>query len=228
MSLNGDVVQELGTKADPAVDELMIDGKPVSLEKPPLVYWMLHKPDMFLTSHNGDGGKPTIFDLPSLSHLPFKLNAVGRLDYRTEGLLLLSNDGEFLHHLTHPKYKMPRHYYALVNGSLSQEQEAKIRSGISLDDGKTGPIEIQKAQGMNLGKTKGAWYYLTVHEGRNRLVRRIFEHFDFKVVRLVRFGFGDLRLPEDLKPGEYRQLSSQQIRQLKQQSQLVSKSITPP
>ncbi|SME90060.1 23S rRNA pseudouridine2605 synthase [Pseudobacteriovorax antillogorgiicola] len=182
---------------------------------------MLNKPDFYLTSHKGDGGKDTVFDLPVLKNVPFKLNTVGRLDYRTEGLLLLSNDGAFIHHLTHPKYKMPRHYYALVNQKLSKDQEAEIKKGITLDDGKTGLVDIRHAQRMNLGKSQGSWYYLTVHEGRNRLVRRIFEHFDIKVVRLIRFGFGDLRLPEDLKPGEYRQLSSEEIAKLKKESQQI-------
>ena len=162
-----------------------------------------------------------MFELPSLKNVPFKLNAVGRLDFRTEGLLFLSNDGDFVHHLTHPKYKVPRHYYALVNKKLTAGQEAEIKKGLELKDGKTGPITIQHAQSMKLGKTTGNWYYLTVHEGRNRLIRRVFEHFDLKVVRLIRFGFGDLRLPEDLKPGEYRQLSSDEITRLKKASQMT-------
>ncbi len=176
---------------------------------------MLNKPDLYLTSHKGDENKQTIFDLPALKYVPFKVNAVGRLDYRTEGLLLLSNDGDFIHRLTHPKFKVPRYYYALVSHKLSAEQLKNVRSGVALSDGKTGPIEIQFAQGMNLGKSTGSWYYLKVHEGRNRLVRRIFEHFDFKVIRLVRAGFGDLRLPDSLASGEYRQLNSAQIKQLK-------------
>ena len=221
VSVNGNVVTELGTKINPLVDELAIDGNPVEREAPPLVYWMLHKPDLCLTSHKGDGDKATVFDLPSLNSLPFKLNAVGRLDYRTEGLLLLSNDGEFVHHLTHPKYKVPRHYYALVNKKLSAQQIAEIQKGVSLEDGKTGPIEIQHAQTMKLGKTTGNWYYLTVHEGRNRLIRRLFEHFDLKVVRLIRFGFGHMRLPDDLKPGEYVQLSSEDIAKLKKASKMI-------
>ena len=182
---------------------------------------MVHKPDRYLTSHKRDGDKQTIFELPALNQVPFKLNSVGRLDYRTEGLLLLSNDGDFVHHLTHPKFKVPRYYYALVNKKLTKEQENIIRDGVPLEDGKTGPIEIQHAQSMNLGKSKGSWYYLTVHEGRNRLIRRIFEHFDLKVVRLLRVGFGGLRLPDDLKPGEYRQLASEEIVNLKKMSKLI-------
>ena len=221
VSLNGQVVRELGTKLDPDSDQLAIDGKIIEPKSPPLVYWMLHKPDQYLTSHKRDGDKQTIFELPALNQVPFKLNTVGRLDYRTEGLLLLSNDGDFVHHLTHPKFKVPRFYYALVNKKLTKEQENIIREGVPLEDGKTGPIEIQHAQSMNLGKSKGSWYYLTVHEGRNRLVRRLFEHFDLKVVRLLRVGFGGLRLPDDLKPGEYRQLTSEEIVDLKKMSQLI-------
>lgn len=217
------MVDQLGAKLDPEKDEVAIDGKQVNKSPIPKVYWMLHKPDMCLTSHKSEEGKETIFTLPSLKSIPFKVNAVGRLDYRTEGLLLLSNDGEFIHRLTHPRFKVPRYYYALVGQKLSHDQLKTIKAGVELADGKTGPIDIQFAQGTNLGKSTGSWYYLKVTEGRNRLVRRIFEHFDTKVIRLIRAGFGDLRLPESLLPGDYRQLDSGQIKKLKKAVGLISK-----
>lgn len=215
ISVNGQVVEELGLKITPGVDQVSVDGRLVENKAPPRVYWLLHKPDKTLTSTKSQGGKATIFDLPSLKSLKFNLSSIGRLDYRTEGLLLLSNDGELVHRLSHPKYKLPRHYYVLTNSKLTAEQEKELRLGLTLEDGPIKKVEIQHAHGQNLGKSKGSWYFVTVFEGRNRLVRRIFEHFDKKVVRLVRYGFGDLKLPETLKPGEYVQLDTAQIHQLK-------------
>ena len=215
VKINGNLVTEMGFMVDVETDVLLVDDKPVTAKKPPNVYWMLNKPDLCLSSHHGDGGKSTIYDLPSLASIPFKVNSVGRLDYRTEGLLLLSNDGEFIHKMTHPSSKVPRSYYALVHSKLESDQLRKIQKGMTLDDGQVEPINIQYAQGMNLGKSTGAWYYLTVHEGRNRLVRRIFDSFDKKVVKLVRCGFGNLRLPDNLKPGEYRQLEPSELAELR-------------
>lgn len=208
-------MKELGTRIDPESDQISIDGRPVS-ERPPLVYWMLNKPDFCLTSRAREPGKTTIYDLASLKNVKFLLNSIGRLDYRTEGLLLLSNDGELVHRLTHPSYKVPRVYQALVQRRLTSDEEAEIRKGITLEDGPTAGSDIQFIQSSEMGQSRGAWYMITVREGRNRLVRRLFEHFDNKVVRLTRYSFGDLHLPENLKPGEYRQLNSHEILALKQ------------
>lgn len=212
---------ELGTRINPDEQSLHIDGKPVRGETPPRVYWLFHKPDMYLTTRGKDpGDKLTIFDLPKLSQLPFLVSPVGRLDYRTEGLLLLSNDGELVNRLCHPKYKVPRHYHVLISGKLSHEAERAIRYGVELEDGMTQKTELTYAHGKNLGKSKGSWYFITVYEGRNRLVRRLFEKFDHKVVRLIRVGFGDITLSEDLAPGDYRQLTGDEIQQLKNSTDL--------
>ncbi len=194
---------------------MTVDGRLVT-ERPPLVYWMLNKPDLCLTSRAREEGKTTIYDLPSLRHVKFLLYPVGRLDYRTEGLLLLSNDGELVHRLTHPSFKVPRTYQVLVQKRLSSEEETQIRHGVALEDGATQGAELQFIQSIDLGQSRGAWYMITVREGRNRLVRRLFEHLNNKVVRLMRYSYGDLHLPESLKPGDYRQLNSQEIHALKQ------------
>lgn len=182
---------------------------------------MLNKPDSFLTSREDDRGRPTIFDLPKLKGLPFIISPVGRLDYRTEGLLLLSNDGELVHRLTHPSFKVPRCYHVLANGKLTKEQEREIRSGLTLKDGPVRGTKIRSIQRQNMGATPGNWYDVTVAEGRNRLVRRIFEYFDLKVVRLIRYQYGELELPSDLAPGDYLQLTSDQIRALRKATQLI-------
>lgn len=177
---------------------------------------MLNKPDLCLTSRAPEPGKKTIFELPALRNLSFLLFPVGRLDYRTEGLLLLSNDGELVHRLTHPSYKIPRTYQVLLQRRLLPHEESQIRHGLELEDGPVKGAEINFIQSTGLGQSRGAWYMITVHEGRNRIVRRIFEKLDVKVVRLLRYSYGELHLPEQLKPGEYRQLQSSEIAELKQ------------
>ena len=212
--VNGDPIR-LGDRIDPQADYVTVNGKRISRQAPPLVYWLLHKPAGYLTSRQSQDEKPTIFDLDSLAHLSFLISPVGRLDFLTEGLLLLSNDGELVHRLCHPKYKVPRQYAALVNRRLSPEEELQLSRGISLKDGPVAGVDIRYLHGEKIKGGRGSWYYVTVAEGRNRIVRRLFEHFDARVVRLVRQGFGDLRLPLNLKPGQYIQLTSEQIRRLK-------------
>lgn len=217
ISVNGSIASELGTRIDPVNDQIKVDGRLLQEAEPPRVYWMLHKPDLCLTSRKSQGDMATIFDLPSLRRIKFMLYPVGRLDFRTEGLLLLSNDGELVHRLTHPRFKVPRTYQVLVNRRLTSSEEIELRQGVNLEDGKCQGVQLQFLQGKDLGNSKGYWYLLTVFEGRNRIVRRIFEHFDIKVVRLIRMAYGEITLPDEMKPGECRQLTSEQIRFLKQQ-----------
>lgn len=215
ITVNGKLITEQGQKIQPGVDAISIDGQPVRNAKPPRVYWMLHKPDEVMTARVDGFGRPTIYDLPRIRDLSFLVSPVGRLDFRTEGLLLLTNDGELAAKLMHPSFHVPRHYHVLITGRLSSEAEAQIRRGVTLEDGPSGPADLRYAHGRNLGLTRGSWYTITVHEGRNRLVRRLFEHLGHRVVRLIRVGFGDLHLPEDLPAGEYRQLTSAQIHSLR-------------
>ena len=216
VAINGEITRELGKKIDPETDRVTLDGKGLTRSKPSKVYWLLNKPDKTLTSRKGEGTKSTIFDLPSLSGLSFDVAAAGRLDYRSEGLLILSNDGELIFRLIHPKYKVPRHYSVLVNGKLSGLDLKEMTRGVTLSDGPVDHVRVKFVHSQSMGKTSGNWYFVTVHEGRNRLVRRLFEHFGLKVVRLVRNGLGDLRLPENLPPGKYVQLKPEQIKYLKE------------
>jgi 23S rRNA pseudouridine2605 synthase len=222
IAVNGETVTELGRKIDPETDRLTVDGKPLRASAPPRVYWMLNKPDEVLTARKDGWDRTTIYDLPRLKNAPFLVAPVGRLDYRTEGLLLLTNDGELANRLCHPRYKVPRQYHVLITGRLTEDEERAMRSGVTLEDGPTEKVDLRYAHGKNLGASRGSWYMVTVREGRNRLVRRLFEHFDHKVVRLIRVAFGDVRMPEDLKPGDYMQLDASQVQALKQAAQLSS------
>ncbi len=221
ISVNGQIVKELGTKISPDSDRVVVDGKALQKGLPPRVYWLLNKPDEVLTARNDEFQRKTIYDLPKLAKTPFLVAPVGRLDFRTEGLLLLTNDGELANRLCHPKFQIPRQYHVLITGRLTEDQEDAIRKGVTLEDGPTGPIDLRYAHGKNLGQSRGSWYAITVHEGRNRLVRRLFEHFNSRVIRLLRVSFGDIRLPEDLEPGDYLQLKSDQINSLKKATELA-------
>lgn len=214
-----DTVSQLGDVINPFVDKLKIDNKLIRPNPPSKVYWIFNKPLKVLTSRVGQDDKSCIFDLPALKKLPFIVSTVGRLDYMSEGLLLLSNDGELVYRLSHPSYKLPRIYKVSINGELSKEQIRQIQDGVELVDGRVSGAEI-KACPPYKDDPRGKWYLITVHEGRNRLVRRILNHFDFKVIRLVRVGFGQIILPDDLQVGKYRQLDSKELRSLKKSVQL--------
>ncbi len=175
-----------------------------------------------MCSHVAQDDRQRIYDVPSLRKLSFKVCSVGRLDYRTEGLLLLSNDGDFVYQLSHPKFKLPRVYHAHVSQKLDPEQISALENGVTLRDGKVSGVSCRLLKGVKAGGKKGAWYEIIVKEGRNRLVRRIFEHFNLTVERLIRVRFGDIALPLDLEPGEYRALSSEQIRSLKVQGNYLA------
>ncbi len=221
ISVNGKIVCDLGSKISPGEDQIKINGKLIATDVPPRVYWLLNKPDLVLTSRKDSEGKPTIYELPRLKKTSFLVSPVGRLDFRTEGLLLLTNDGELSNRLCHPKYKLPRHYYVLISKRLEKEEENLIRNGMKLKDGPVKGVALKHIHGQKMGASTGSWYSVTVYEGRNRLVRRIFEKIDKKIIRLVRYGFGDLRLPDDLKPGDYKQLSSEEIAMLRKSTDLT-------
>ena len=216
VTVNGKVVTEQGTKVDPEEDRIQIKGQNIKEKAPPKVYWILHKPDKVLTARpDVSSDKMTIYDLPKIAKTKFLISPVGRLDFRTEGLLLLTNDGELNYRLCRPEFHVPREYQVLVDEKLSKEQELQIRKGLELEDGPIKRIKLTYVVGAKMGNSSGSWYMVTVYEGRNRLVRRIFEHFDRKVVRLIRIGFGDIRLTPQLKPGEYRQLTGAEVAGLK-------------
>ncbi len=218
----------LGQKIDPDKDRVEVKNKTLTHKAPPAkVYWLLNKPAGFLCSRKSEGDKETIYDLKALRKLTLRVNSIGRLDYMSEGLLLLSNDGELSHRLCHPSFKLARSYKVLINEPLSKEDLQKIRQGVELDDGMA-RCEIVPANQTNLGRSTGAFYFVTVLEGRNRLVRRIFESQGKRVLRLVRDGFGDIKLDMDLKPGEVRQLTPSEIKYLKYNTGLLVRRRTRP
>jgi 23S rRNA pseudouridine2605 synthase len=215
VAINGELVAKPGAKIDPSCDVLQIDGKKVKAKLPPKMYWLLNKPKGYVVSQNDEKNRSTIFDLPQVRKSAHRLNSVGRLDLQSEGLLLLTNDGDLHHCLTHPKFRVLKCYTVVANGKLSKEQVASIRAGTTLDDGLVKDVDIKSVGGACLGKTSGGIYEISVTEGRNRLVRRLFEHYGLKVVRLFRHTYGPISLPSHMKPGQICQLSAAQIAKLK-------------
>lgn len=204
VKVNGRMVSELGTRVSED-DEIMVNGVKVRKRAFPKVTYLLHKPDMTITSSHDPQGRETIFNLHSLKELPPNVQPVGRLDYRTEGLLLLTNDGDLAYALTHPSQGIEKRYAVLVSDEFSAEDTDRLRKGVMLEDGlaKAVSVRIGSRESLN-GQRKGRWVEVVIMEGRNRLVRRMFESIGYKIVRLARLGIGDISLPSALKPGECR------------------------
>ena len=205
--LNGKVVTELGTKMDPDSDHLKVDGKPVRI-KENKIYMALNKPKGYLTTSFDERNRPTIYDLIK-KKIKMWLFTVGRLDYNSEGLLLLTNDGQMSRYLTLPQNLVERVYEAKLQGLIKDEELKILNKAVKLDDGW---ISLPKTR--LLTKTKGnSWVEIKLRSGKNREVRRIFERIGYNVLKLRRISFGPIRLG-DLKPGELRSLTPYEISKL--------------
>lgn len=209
VQVNGETVTALGTKADPDEDIITVNGKPIKNEKK--VYVMLNKPKGVITSASDPEGRKIVSDY--LKGIKERVYPIGRLDYDTEGLLLLTNDGEFANLLSHPKYHVPKTYLATVKGVPHGTVLDKLRAGIMLEDGMTSPAEVEYKDVDP--DNKQSVISITIHEGRNRQVRRMFEAISHPVIRLKRISFGDLLL-QNLKRGVYRHLTPDEINTLRQ------------
>lgn len=206
--VNGRVVTELGTKADASKDHIKVDGKLINPHQPP-TYIMLNKPAGFVTTMSDPEGRPTVQDL--LKGVKTRVYPVGRLDYNTEGLLLLTNDGDFAHLITHPKHEFPKTYLTKVKGVLTEKQIDMLEQGMFLQDGKTAPARVKKVRKEEMN----SWVEITIHEGRKRQVRRMFDHIGNSVIRLKRIKTGSLVLG-DLPEGNYRHLTNEEIKTLRE------------
>lgn len=208
VKVNGKVVKELGTKVA-ASDEIEVEG--VKLEKEDKVYFLLYKPRGYISAVTDDKGRKTVTDIFK-KKVYQRIFPVGRLDYDTTGLLLLTNDGEFSYQLTHPKFKIDKTYIARVKGVPTKEGLMKLQSGIKLEDGKTAPPKVSMTSyDEAAGK---AICEITIHEGKNRQVRRMFEAIGTPVVKLKRERFAFLDLG-GLVPGEYRELTKHEVKLLR-------------
>ena len=198
--VNGEVAV-LGRRVDPEVDVVEVDGAQIGV-KAGLVHYLLHKPAGVITTASDPQGRATVLDLVPAEPRVFP---VGRLDGDSEGLLLLTNDGDLTHRLTHPRYGVDKEYLVEVEGDPSRGALARLREGVELEDGRTAPAKVAQLDARLLR--------ITIHEGRNRQVRRMCEAIGHPVLRLVRTRIGPLtdRL---LKPGEWRALTQEEVRAL--------------
>jgi 23S rRNA pseudouridine2605 synthase len=207
--VNDEPVTELGFKVDPVKDQIKVDGKPIRQEKK--IYILFNKPKGVITSVQDPQGRRVVTDY--LEGIKERVYPVGRLDYDTEGLLLLTNDGEFANLLTHPKHEMPKTYHATVRGVPHDSLLDKLRQGIKLEDGMTAPAVVEYDD-VNPDK-KESVISITIHEGRNRQVRRMFDAIGFPVVRLRRVSYGPIHLM-GVPRGKFIRLRPDQVEELKQ------------
>jgi len=210
VTLNGKVVVEQGTKADPELDVICVDGKPLK-RRERLLYFLLHKPKGYVTTVSDPEGRPTVMEL--MKKCPERVYPVGRLDYASEGLLLMTNDGALAQKLMKAGSHAPKTYLVKISGKPDEQAINRLRAGVTieLEDGtrvKTSPAKIRLAEdGAN------PWYEVILIEGRNRQIRRMFLCVGFLVEKIKRVQLGPLVL--DVPPGEYRALTVREVAKLK-------------
>ena len=210
VTLNGKVVTEQGTKADPEGDLICVDGVPLK-KKERLLYFMLHKPKGYVTTVSDPEGRPTVMEL--MKNCPERVYPVGRLDYASEGLLLMTNDGALAQKLMKAGSHAPKTYLVKISGKPDERALARLRAGITIEreDGtrvKTSPAKIRLMEdGAN------PWYEVILIEGRNRQIRRMFQSVGFLVEKIKRVQLGPLVL--DVAPGKYRALTVREVAKLK-------------
>jgi 23S rRNA pseudouridine2605 synthase len=210
VTVNGAIVTELGTKADPASDKISVDGVPLQAREE-FLYFLLYKPKGYVSTVSDPEGRATVIDL--MKGISARVYPVGRLDYASEGLLLMTNDGALAQKLTKAGSHVEKTYLVKIGGKPGEQDIARLRAGVTieLDDGrrvKTSPAKIRLAENV-----PNPWYEVVLIEGRNRQIRRMFERIGFHVEKIKRVKLGPLEL--DVAPGKFRALTRKEVTQLK-------------
>ena len=213
VTVNGTTVEQPGHDVDPQRDHVKVRGRRLP-EPQPHVTLALHKPAGCMTTRDDPEDRPTVFDLLEGTRYHKRVEPVGRLDFGTEGLLLMTSDGDLANRLTHPRYHVPKTYRAKITGTLTDKKLALLRKGVPLKDGRTSPAIVRVIE----ARERNSWIELTVREGRNRLVRRMATFVGHKVLKLKRTSFGGIRLA-DLPRGEFRVLSAQEVKGLREMTE---------
>lgn len=203
VAVNGEVVRALGTRVDLDRDTVTVDGRPIA-RRAARHYVLLHKPRGYVSTARDERGRPTVLDLVPT---PTRLYPVGRLDADSEGLLLLTDDGDLALRLTHPRYKVPKEYHVLVPAPVPEEVLARLRSGVDLAEGRTAPAEVAVLR----REPAGTWLRIVLRQGWKRQIRRMLAALGLPVERLVRVRIGGLTLG-DLPAGTWRVLSPGEAR----------------
>lgn len=208
VAVNGHVVTEMGVQVDETADRVTVDGAPVHLEEEKH-YLAYYKPVGEVTTVSDPEGRATVMD--KFRDYPVRLYPVGRLDFDSEGLLLLTNDGDMMNNLLHPSHEVDKTYLAKVSNRVEEESIRRLRAGVQLDGRLTSPAHVRVVRYEAFDTV----LLVTIHEGRYRQVRRMFEAVGHQVVQLKRVGFGPIQLG-DLPRGQWRQLTPNEIRKLKE------------
>jgi pseudouridine synthase len=213
VSVNGATVRELGTKADPLADDIRVDGRRI---KPPrrARYILLNKPRGYITTRSDPQQRPTVIDLLAKSGITEYIYPVGRLDYDSEGLLLLTSDGDLAAHLTHPRHGVEREYEVRLRGVPERRELERIARGVVIDGRRTAPASVRLRKTLDATAGVQSIVSIVLHEGRNRQVRKMCDAIGHPVVRLRRVRIGPIT-DDRLKPGEFRELSEREVRALR-------------
>ena len=218
VTVDGKIISELGTKADIEKNDICVDGKILTFDEEK-IYILLNKPKNFLCTVKDDRGRKTVLDL--VKEISARIYPVGRLDFDSEGLIILTNDGELTNALLHPRFKILKTYRVKIFGDLTEEKIKKLRAGVELEDGLTAPAEvflISREKNFSVAE-------ITIHEGRNRQIRRMFAAVGCEVKKLTRIKFANLNLA-GVEVGKFRRLTSAEIKKLYEISNLDNNSIS--
>jgi len=222
VTLDGVVVSELGTRAEPENCAISVDGRPVALS-PEKIYILLNKPAGYTSTRSDPHAERTVLDL--VKDIDAYLYPVGRLDVDTSGLIILTNDGELTKLLTHPSHQVRKTYRAVVRGRISSAALSRLEKGMQLDDGVTAPARARLVHYSS--QTGESTVEISIHEGRKRQIRRMFATLGHRMVRLARTSLGSLEL-NDLKEGHYRCLTKKEVANLKKAAAPAQRPPRPP
>ncbi len=207
VKVNGEIAEDFRQPVDVETDHITLSGQPVDLKPRQLVYLVLNKPRGIMSTTSDERGRRTVIDILPEKYRHLRLYPVGRLDKDSTGLLLLTNDGELTNQLTHPRFEHEKEYLISITGKLKPEEKRKLEQGIELEDGLTYPAALKEVDLPPFN------YSITIHEGRKRQVRRMFESVGHPVLTLKRIRLGGLNLGK-LKEGEIRELSAKEVKAL--------------
>jgi 23S rRNA pseudouridine2605 synthase len=206
VAVDGRIVRELGTKVDPEHQQVEVDGQPLKVER--LVYWLVHKPPGYLCTNYDPAGRPRAVDL--VPHVHQRVYTVGRLDEDSEGLLLLTNDGDLAHKLMHPRFGVEKTYHVQVAGKPDRDELHQLLKGVYLSDGH---VKARKVKRLRV-QGESAWLEIVLSEGKNREIRRMLARLNHKVLRLRRVALGPVTLSR-LSSGKARPLRRDELARLR-------------
>jgi 23S rRNA pseudouridine2605 synthase len=210
VTVDGKIVREMGLKVDPARADIRCDGARIHAERK--VYLLVNKPKGCVSTSDDEMDRPKVVDLVA-DRVRERVFAVGRLDEDSEGLIILTNDGEFANLLTHPRYEIRKTYMVVISGEVSEDTISKISKGVWLLEGRTAPCEVKVVRRVG----SDTLLHMTLGEGRNREIRRVFAKFDHKVKKLMRIDIGGIR-DESLRPGRFRFLRTDEVAVLRERA----------